>query len=247
MKFINHVYLIGSGAMGFDWTDPSDCNIYLLDGGNELAVIDTGTGTSAPKIIENIKQMGFDPSNISHILLTHFHADHAGGASALRELTGAKVAGNKNGKEVLEKADEKAIDLVKARDLGFYPKSYSFKPCKMDILLSDCDQFKIGSLKIKVLILPGHSYLDTYYLVETSAGHVSLFSGDGLFFDGKISMLNTHDFNIQNLSYAIESLSKLKVDSLFPGHNQPALFNGSRHINKAYQTFARLMIPPSIV
>lgn len=247
MKLLDHVYLIGSGAMGFDWTDPSDCNIYLLDGGDKLAVIDTGTGTSGPKLIDNIKHLGFNPLAVTHILLTHFHADHVGGSSFLKGVIGAKVAGNKDGKEVLEKADEAAIDLVKARSLGLYPASYSLKPCKMDISLSDNDLLRIGNLKIRVLILPGHSYLDTYYLVETTAGHVSLFSGDGVFFDGKISMLNTHDFNIQDLSHAIECLSKEKVDSLFPGHNQPALNNGSRHVMKAKQTFDRLAIPQSIV
>ena len=96
-------------------------------------------------------------------------------------------------------------------------------------------------------ILPGHSSLDTYYFVETEGGHVSLFSGDGFFFDGKISMLNTHDFDLKGLARAAKELSGERVDALFPGHLQPALRNGGRHIEKALRAFESLTVPPNIL
>ncbi len=32
MQLTEHVYLVGSGSLGFDLTDPFDCHVYLIDG-----------------------------------------------------------------------------------------------------------------------------------------------------------------------------------------------------------------------
>lgn len=247
MKFLDHVYLVGSGAMGFDLTSRSDCNVYLLDGGGETALVDAGTGESAEETAAGIEEAGFAPEQVGLLLLTHLHADHAGGAARLRELTGARVAACAAGKRILETADEDAVDLKKARAAGFYPPDYVFSPCPLDRPLADGETFKIGTLQVTVRVLPGHSSLDTYYFVRNESGHVSLFSGDGFFFDGKISMLNTHDFNLKGLARAAVELGRERVDSLFPGHLQPALRNGSRHLEKARRTFENLMVPPNIL
>ena len=247
MRIFKHVYLVGSGTMGFDWTDPADCNVYLLNGGSELALIDAGTGLSLPQIAENINADGLSPQRIRHILLTHLHADHAGGAAGLREMTGAAVAAHHEARDVLETADEAAIDLTQARAHGFYPPDYVFRACPLDRSLQDGETFEVGSLHVRVRLLPGHSRFDTFYFVADGTGHVSLFSGDSLFFDGKISMLNTHDFSLHALARCAEQLSKERVDSLFPGHLQPALCNGSQHVEKAFRIFDSLRVPPSIV
>ncbi|GAB7388965.1 MBL fold metallo-hydrolase [Bacillaceae bacterium] len=247
MRINERVYLVASGKMGFDWTHPSDCNVYLLDGGDELALVDTGTGESVDAILSHIRHYGFSVSRISHILLTHLHADHAGGAAKLREKTGAKVAVIENGKETLESGDEAAIDLVVARNAGFYPADYRFAPCKVDRSLRDGDRLNIGTLSVRVCFTPGHSRYDTSFFVEDGQGKVFLFCGDTVFFDGRISMLNTHDFHLQRLAASVAKLKREKVDVLLPGHFQPALQNGSQHIEKAHRIFANLGVPENIV
>ena len=247
MKILDHVHLLGSGAMGFDWTDPADCNVYLLDGGGELAVVDAGTGTSAADLVAHLEAEGYSPQNVTTLLLTHPHADHAGGAARMRELTGARVVAAADGKHILGTADEEAIDLVAARANGLYPEDYVFPACPLDRPVADGDAWNLGRLRIRARILPGHSHLDTYYFVEAPGGHVSLFSGDGFFFGGKISMLNTHDFSLKGLARAAAELSKEKVDSLFPGHLQFALCHGGRHLEKARRAFESLMVPPNIL
>ena len=59
------VHLVGSGQSGFSLTDPLDCHVYLLDGGSELALIDTGVGRDTPAIAAEIKAAGFDPPDIA--------------------------------------------------------------------------------------------------------------------------------------------------------------------------------------
>lgn len=247
MKMLNHVRLVASGGGGFDWTDPCDCNVYVIDGGNETALIDAGAGGSTAQIMSHLFEESICTKTIKYIFLTHLHADHAGGAAALREMTRAKVALTREGKRVLERGDEKAIDLDRARLAGFYDRHYRFKRCKADLLLDDGDVFRVGNLTVRVIVSPGHSRFDTYYLVKSEEGHVSLFSGDGLFFGGRISMLNTRDFDLHALARTMARLIREKVDSLFPGHNQPAICRGSAHIAAALKQFDNLRVPLNIV
>ncbi len=53
-------------------------------------------------IDENIRAAGFDPMDISAILVSHAHFDHAGGVAALQRYTGAAVYTSAAGAQVLE-------------------------------------------------------------------------------------------------------------------------------------------------
>jgi len=44
MRITDRVYLVGSGSSGFSLTFHSDSHVYLIDGGNQLALVDAGTG-----------------------------------------------------------------------------------------------------------------------------------------------------------------------------------------------------------
>ena len=92
MKLTDRVFLVGSGKCGFSITNDFDCHTYLIDGGSELALIDTGAGLQTERILAHVEADGFDPTRIGHLLLTHAHADHAGGASALRKQVNAALA-----------------------------------------------------------------------------------------------------------------------------------------------------------
>lgn len=86
MRLAERIHLVGSGSFGFDLTDPYDCHVYLLDGGTELALIDVGAGMGAEAIVENVRRDGLDQGRIRHLVLTHGHGDHAGGAARMGGL-----------------------------------------------------------------------------------------------------------------------------------------------------------------
>lgn len=44
MRLTPEVYLVGGGNFGFNLSDAFDSHVYIVDGGSELAMIDTGTG-----------------------------------------------------------------------------------------------------------------------------------------------------------------------------------------------------------
>ena len=84
MRLTDRIYLVGSGYNGFAMTDPYDCHVFLIDGKDELAILDVGAGMGVPEIVENIRYDGFDPGQIGHMILSHAHGDHAGGAAKMR-------------------------------------------------------------------------------------------------------------------------------------------------------------------
>ena len=82
IKIFGNLYFVG--------TPPA--SVHIVDTGDGLIMFDTGYQQSLYVVIDNIYRLGLDPHNVKYILLTHGHIDHMGGARALRELTGAKIA-----------------------------------------------------------------------------------------------------------------------------------------------------------
>lgn len=74
-----------------DHIDMIDHHLLEIDGfgstyvvrGTEIALIETGTSVTAPTTLAGLRQLGIDPAEVRHILLTHIHMDHAGGAGEL--------------------------------------------------------------------------------------------------------------------------------------------------------------------
>src|SRR5262245_21211965 len=63
---------------------------YVVVRGGRAAFIDTGTGRSAPRLLAGLDALGIARQAVDHIILTHVHLDHAGGAGALiQALPGA--------------------------------------------------------------------------------------------------------------------------------------------------------------
>ena len=59
--------------------------IYLLRQNNKVAIIETGTNYSIPAIETALIQYSLSFSDVSYVIPTHVHLDHAGGAGALME------------------------------------------------------------------------------------------------------------------------------------------------------------------
>jgi len=246
MRISEDLYLVGSGKLGFDWTHPADCNIYLINAGDGLVLVDAGTGLSVAEIERNVAAQGFDPKRIRCVLLTHLHADHSGGAAAFRRRTGARVAALEQAVEPFANGDIRTIDLDRAKEAGFYPADYRWEPCPVDLPVADGETFAIGKYTFSAMHTPGHSAYDTCFYVRGEGRPSFLISGDTVMYGGKISMLNTRDFHLGQLASSMERLAALEPELLLPGHGQPALARAGEHIRSAHHIFTKLGIPPNI-
>ena len=57
--------------------------IYLLKQKNKVIIIETGTNYSVPHVKDALSQIGLSFSDVSYVIPTHVHLDHAGGAGLL--------------------------------------------------------------------------------------------------------------------------------------------------------------------
>src|SRR5574341_1351687 len=67
--------------------------VYLVQQDDYCILIDCGSGADAShaNLLSGFQQAGIQPSQLTHILLTHAHIDHYGGLSQLKPITQAKV------------------------------------------------------------------------------------------------------------------------------------------------------------
>jgi glyoxylase-like metal-dependent hydrolase (beta-lactamase superfamily II) len=71
--------------------DLGGVNAYLITAGDGLTLIDTGYTGSAERITSALGALGYALADIAQIVVTHAHADHAGGLAELQARTGAAV------------------------------------------------------------------------------------------------------------------------------------------------------------
>lgn len=56
---------------------------YLMEHNGAVAIIETGTNFTTPRIMNVLKAKGIAPSQVKYVIPTHVHLDHAGGAGTL--------------------------------------------------------------------------------------------------------------------------------------------------------------------
>lgn len=244
MKLTHSVYLVGSGNFGL--SHEFDSSIYVVGCDDELVMIDTGAGCDTDTIVENIKKDGLDPSRLSRVLLTHFHADHSGGAHTLQESSGCQVYGGAAEADLLEHGDEKDMLLDVAKKSGFYSPDYRFTNCKISVRLNHGESISCGSLTFRALNVPGHSRGSFCYLVDLPEGR-AIFTGDTVFAEGVIGMLNCEGSKLSDYRKYLGRLAELNVDMLFPGHRVFVLSGGQSHVDQAIESLGLLQLPPNFI
>ena len=246
MKLTDRVYLVGSGVQGFGLSDDYDCHVYLIDGGEELALVDAGGGRDVDRILENIRADGFEPSKVRHMLLTHAHGDHVGGAAGLRTALGVpRVYIHRDSAPYLREGDEKAICLDEAKRVGLYPADYRFQPCPVDVELREGDTVRVGDLSLKVIETPGHCSGHVSFLMQ-NGDKMAFFGGDLVFFGGKILLQNIWDCDLQAQIASLKKVRDQEIDMFFPGHLTFSLRDGQRHIDAALKVIDGLLVPPNL-
>ena len=244
MKLSEKIYLAGSGAMGLHLTNPMDCNVFLLDGGSEAALIDAGGGVEPERIVRAIESDGLDIKKLKTVLLTHAHGDHAAGATFWRESFGCKIYSAAECVDWIRLADESKISLDAARAAGIYPPDFKFAQCEIERGLHEGDEVQIGDTILEVLETPGHARGHiSFYERATKA----LFSGDVVFPGGKIAPQVTWDFSILDLKNSIVKIHDLGIESLFAGHGAPLLNDAANDVAIAHKYLQQLRFPKPLV
>jgi glyoxylase-like metal-dependent hydrolase (beta-lactamase superfamily II) len=74
----------------------------LLLGEDGVVVVDTGVPGAEADILAALAELGRDPNEVRHVLITHADGDHVGGLAALVAATGARVYASEHEADVIE-------------------------------------------------------------------------------------------------------------------------------------------------
>ena len=122
----------------------------LIVGSEGDILIDSGTEAGADLIAANIRSLGFNPTDVRILLNSHEHFDHVGGMARLEQLTGARLYASADAAEVF-KTGRPAADDPQAQILS------SFPPARVDRVIRDGEEVRLGNLMVKAIATPGHT------------------------------------------------------------------------------------------
>jgi glyoxylase-like metal-dependent hydrolase (beta-lactamase superfamily II) len=148
-------------------------DIWVIKAGNKGVIVDAG-GTSGFSLTQaRLRALGIE--QVTHLLHTHSHGDHAGGAYLFRAM-GAQIVAPKPA----------ALTLVwlmpMLTDYGIYPP----RPVDLPLPLTrvgEETEFEASGVKFRALFVPGHSFDLTIYTTELGGKRIA-FTGD-LGFEGQ--------------------------------------------------------------
>ena len=158
------------------------CTVYLVMD-EKAALIEVGSSVQIPDIYDAMNHIGFDPEDLTYIIPTHVHSDHAGGAGHLaQQLPGAKVVAHPKAARLL--ADQTIIDrMLQSRRIVFgedADERYGgMRAIDRDrfMLVDDGVNIDLGNRKMEVIHTPGHDPNHLCFLDSKTRG---IFSGDSL-------------------------------------------------------------------
>jgi glyoxylase-like metal-dependent hydrolase (beta-lactamase superfamily II) len=97
-----------------------------------------------------------------------------------------------------------------------------------------------------VLNIPGHSKGSLCFLIDLPEGR-AIFTGDTVFAEGIIGMLNFEGSDLSDYRNYIHRLAKLDVDMLFPGHRVFVMSGAQSHLDLAIEHLSQLKLPPNFI
>lgn len=195
-------------------------NFYLCIDPDGLTLIDAGMPKEQQRLFDLLKELNFQPQQLSRILVTHADIDHVGSLAAVQSATGATVFAGEKTASLLQKG--KSPQHLPRLAQWFVNTFIKYKPVPQSCLqiIQDGEELPVLAGMV-ALATPGHT-----------EDHFSFFSAtEGVLFAG--DALNTRDGILQRSQKRITAdegaanQSAIRLIELAPatiscGHGQPA-------------------------
>ncbi|MEA3335022.1 MAG: MBL fold metallo-hydrolase [Chloroflexota bacterium] len=211
-------------VLDLDFQDTSEVIAsYLVRGPAGFVLIETGPASTFQNLKVKLNLLGIELAQISHVLVTHIHLDHAGAAGWVARESGATVHVHHVGARHL--ADPSRLLASASRIYGdlmdpLWGETIAV-PAGQVHALQDGDVIEAAGLRLAAVDTPGHAYHHMSYLL------------DGLCFTGDVAGVRlpgqTHlrlptpppEIDIPAWKGSLFRLQELQPDRLLPTHFGP--------------------------
>src|SRR5881397_4071381 len=158
-----------------------ELNAVYLIGDGEPCLVESGPGADGPVVAAALDALGIGPADLAHIVVTHIHVDHAGGAGALlRRFPRARLWVYERGAPHLidpgRLVSSTARTYGAARMLAFYGETL---PCPADRItpIGDGDRIALGERALTVVHTPGHA---SHHIALHDSTSGAMFTGEAI-------------------------------------------------------------------
>jgi glyoxylase-like metal-dependent hydrolase (beta-lactamase superfamily II) len=147
---------------------------YLIRHSTGVVLIESGPGSTLAGLQEGLSAHGYSVSDVTHVLLTHIHLDHAGAAGWLARQ-GAHIYVHPVGAPHMVNPDKLLASAARIYGDQMETLWGEFLPVPEDKLVvpNDGEEIAIGNLRFIPLNTPGHAEHHYVYMFEDIC-----FSGD---------------------------------------------------------------------
>ena len=146
---IGNIYYVGSRGLAS----------YLITTPEGNILINSDLESSVPQIRASIEKLGFRFTDTKILLISHAHWDHDAGSALVKELTGARY--------MVMDAD---VPVVESGGKADFQYQNAYPPTKVDRVLHDGDQVKLGGTVLTAHLTPGHTKGCTTWTMKAQDG-----------------------------------------------------------------------------
>jgi metallo-beta-lactamase class B len=155
-KIAGNLYYVGT----------KDLASYLVTTPQGHILINSDYEENVPLVKASVEKLGFKFGDIKILLISHAHADHCAGSAAIKKLTGAKY--------MVMQPDVEEIENGGLTNFRYGDKANLYPPTKVDSVLKDLDEVKLGGSVLTAHLTPGHTRGCTTWTMKVTDGGKSL-------------------------------------------------------------------------
>ena len=212
--------------------------------GEKGMIIEGGTGATFKIIVDQIEELGIDPSRIKFIVLTHTHADHIGAVPHLKsiwphvKILASPVAAKTVSKKEMYKGflyiDQAISEILKGKgEIASLPPALQDYSFAVDQVLEDGDTIDLGAgISWTVYHAPGHSPCHIA-LFEAREGTLDIGDTTGFYVPEKDFFWPNYFESLEKYCDSIRKLSRLPAQRIVLSHNCGIDGGVKKHFEKA--------------
>ncbi len=197
------------------------CVALVECGPAELMLVDSGPESVFQNVVEGVRKLGFDPTHVRHLLASHIHLDHTGGAWRWANEFGTRIYVHPKGAPHLVDPSKLISSATKiyGEKLGYLWGAAGPIREEQVVAVEEGTKLRFGSKEIDVLYTPGHApHHNSYWL----AGERTVFAGDvaGVLIPGgpAIPPFPPPDIHLETWKASLDKIRRLNPDSIHITH-----------------------------